>query len=329
MATGTAVENPALRRSRRSSRLSQQRQPSRVSGRGVRAAVAASALGLVLTVLPATACAPARGAAGAAAVVDDFGDSVVAGPAHRIVSLNPVTTELLVTAGYLDRIVGRTHWDHYPPAADAIPDLGNGMAPNVEAVVGARPDLVILYASAGNARAAATLRAAGVRTLAMRTDRIADFRRFAEAFAAVTGDSAVRAAADTALASVEVVRRLPRLDPPLRVVWHMGEPPLFVAGRGSFMGELIGVAGGVNVFDDVDAPSPQVSVEEVARRSPDVVLAGPTTARKLATTPAWQAVRAVRDGHVAVYDTALVGRPGIRIGEAARHVRALLEAVRR
>lgn len=272
----------------------------------------------------AGACAPAGGSARATAVVDDLGDSVAAGPARRIVSLNPVATELLVAAGYLDRIVGRTHWDLYPPAAAAIPDLGNGISPNVEAVVGAHPDLVILYATAGNARAAATLRAAGVRTLAIRTDRIADLARFAGAFATVTGDSSVRAVADTALATVEAVRRLPRIEPAPRVVWHMGGPSLYVAGHGSFMGELIGVAGGVNVFDDVDAPSPQVSVEEVARRKPDVVLAGPVTARQMAASPAWQAVRAVRDGHVAVYDTALVARPGIRIGEAARHVRALL-----
>ncbi len=306
--------------------MSQQRQRSPESRRRYRAAVPRCGLALAFAAT-AIACAPARGTGGKPTFVDDFGDSVTTGPARRIVSLNPVTTELLVTAGYLDRLVGRTHWDRYPPAADAIPDLGNGMAPNVEAVVGARPDLVILYASASNARAAATLRAAGVRTLAVRTDRIADFGRFAEAFAAVTGDSSLRAAADTALASVDVVRRMPRLEPAPRVVWHLGEPPLFVAGRGSFMGELIGIAGGVNVFDDVEAPSPQVSVEEVARRRPDVVLAGPATARKLAVTPAWQAVGAVRAGHVAVYDTALVGRPGIRIGEAARHVRALLEAL--
>jgi iron complex transport system substrate-binding protein len=261
---------------------------------------------------------------GVAAFVDDFGDTVRVGAASRIVSLNPVTTELLVVAGYRDRVVGRTHWDLYPAAAAGIPDLGNGMGPNVEAVLATRPDLVILYGSSGNRRAALSLQAAGVRTVAVRTDRIADLGRFAAAFAAITGDSALVHAADTALATVDSVRRLPAPARRMRVVWRMGEPPLFVAGRGSFMGELIEVAGAENAFGDVDVPSPQVSVEEVARRDPDIVLVGPQGARTVDSIPAWRAVRAVQRGALAVYDTALVGRPGVRIGEAAVHIRRLL-----
>ncbi|HVZ50016.1 MAG TPA: helical backbone metal receptor [Gemmatimonadaceae bacterium] len=273
----------------------------------------------------ATACgAGARPPIAARGFVDDFGDTIAYGPAQRIVSLNPVTTELLFAAGLGSRVVGRTHWDHYPPAADAVPDLGDGIGPNVELVVGARPDLVLLYAGGSNQRAAASLRAAGVRTLAVRTDHIADLARVAAAFAAVTGDSATVRAADTALATVDSVRHLPRPARPLTVVWHMGEPPLYVAGSGSFMGELIEVAGGTNVFADVAAPSPQVSVEEVSRRDPDVILAGPETARRLPQSAAWRTVRAVREGHLAVYDTVLVGRPGVRIGEAALDVRRLL-----
>ena len=272
------------------------------------------------------ACGRSRPAAGhsATVVVDDFGDTVATGPATRIVSLNPVTTELLFAAGRGRSLVGRTHWDLYPPEATAVPDLGDGMGPNVEAVVGTHPDLVILYASASNRRAATSLHAAGVRTLSVRTDHIADLSRFAGTYAAVTGDSAALAAADTALATVDSVRRLPRLAHPPRVVWHMGEPPLYVAGSGSFMGELIGIAGGVNAFGDVAAPSPQVSIEEVARRHPDLILVGPRTRRNIAASAAWRAVRAVRDGHLAVYDTVLVGRPGVRLGEAALDVRRLI-----
>ena len=67
----------------------------------------------------------------AAFVVDDFGDSVRIAPAMRIVSLNPVVTEFLFAAGAGARVVGRTHWDHYPAAAEAVPDLGNGIRPKM------------------------------------------------------------------------------------------------------------------------------------------------------------------------------------------------------
>ncbi len=283
----------------------------------------------VLSLVAAGACAETPRAASEgsglrAAFVDDLGDTVAFGAAQRIVSLNPVTTELMFAAGAGSRLVGRTHWDLYPPEAALVPDLGNGIGPNVEVIVGARPDLVILYATTGNRRAATALHSAGIRTLSIRTDRVADLRRFADAFARVTGDSAALAVADTVVASVDVVRRLPRPANPARVLWRMGDPPLFVAGRGSFMGELIEVAGATNVFGDVAEPSPQVSLEEVVRRNPDLVILGPVGVERVRTSAAWQAVPAVRAGRIAVFDTALVARPGVRLGEAARHVRALI-----
>ena len=257
-------------------------------------------------------------------VVDDFGDTVAFGAAQRIVSLNPVTTEFLFAAGAGARVVGRTHWDHYPPAATAIPNMGNGIGPNVEVVVGARPDLVILYATTGNQRAAAALRAAGVRTLSMRTDRIDDLSRFADAYARVTGDTMARFVADTVLASVDAVRQMPRPTVPTRVFWRMGDPPLFTAGRGGFMGELIEAAGAENVFGDIEAPSPQVSLEEVVRRNPDLVIVGPSGMARVRESAAWQTIPAVRAGKLVVFDTVLVARPGVRMGEAARHVRDLI-----
>ncbi|MCC7002103.1 MAG: hypothetical protein IT357_08095, partial [Gemmatimonadaceae bacterium] len=64
--------------------------------------------------------------------VDDFGDTIrLATPAARVVSLNPVTTELLFALGAGDRLVGRTHWDLYPAQAQLVTDIGDGMDPNI------------------------------------------------------------------------------------------------------------------------------------------------------------------------------------------------------
>jgi iron complex transport system substrate-binding protein len=257
-------------------------------------------------------------------VVDDFGDTVRAGPANRIVSLNPVTTEFLFAAGAGKRLVGRTSWDHYPAAADSVPDLGNGIGPNVEAVIGARPDLVILYASESNRRAVMAFHQAGVRTLTIRTDLSNDLARLADAYVRVTGDTAARIAADTVVGSVNAVRAMSRPGNPPRVLWRMGDPPLFVAGRGSFMGELIEAAGATNIFADMSSPSPQVSLEEVVKRNPDFIITGPEGLKAMKSSAAWQAVLAVRKGRLLVVDTALVGRPGVRLGEAAHHVRRLI-----
>ena len=94
------------------------------------------------------------------AVVDDAGDTVrLRAPARRIVSLIPTTTEILVSAGLAERVVGRTEWCDWPAAAAAIPSVGGGFPPNVEAVAARRPDLVVLYRTAANGPAAAQLEA--------------------------------------------------------------------------------------------------------------------------------------------------------------------------
>ncbi|HYC31561.1 MAG TPA: helical backbone metal receptor, partial [Gemmatimonadales bacterium] len=111
----------------------------------------------VLTALAALAlaCGGGRPAGPGTAMVDDAGDTVrMAGPARRVVSLIPATTELLFAIGAGRQVVGRTAWCDYPAEAAAVANLGDGISPNLEAILAARPDLVILYNSAQNSRVA-------------------------------------------------------------------------------------------------------------------------------------------------------------------------------
>jgi len=261
-----------------------------------------------------------------AIAVDDYGDTIRSGPpAQRIVSLSPVTTELLFTLGAGSRVVGRTHWDVYPDAAKGVADLGNGMGPNVEAIVGVHPDLVIIYAGESNRAAAAQLRRAGINTLAIRDDHISDFRRTVELVARATGDTAAgRTIADSVERSLAAVSARPRPAKPVTVFWHVWDSPIMTIGSGSYMNELVNIAGAKNIFGDLPQPSPQVALEEIVRRNPDFILVGAESEKKLRANPLWRSVPAVREGRMLVVDTLLVGRPGVRLGEAARHLRALI-----
>src|SRR5262245_40070576 len=97
------------------------------------------------------ACAAPQSSAGRIHVVDDAGDTVrLAEPARRVVSLIPATTELLFAIGAGPLVVGRTTWCDYPAAATQVPNLGDGIRPNVEAIVAQHPDLVVLYRSTQN-----------------------------------------------------------------------------------------------------------------------------------------------------------------------------------
>lgn len=250
---------------------------------------------------------------------DDFGNPISFAPVpSRIVSLSPATTEILFTIGAGSRLVGRSHYDLWPDSARLVPDLGDGMRPNIEAVLGARPDLVVLYASQDNRNAADRLRAAGINTLALRMDHIAQFNGVTGLLGAVLHDSArAQTVIDTVQHTLDSVRRATATLPHPTVFWHIWDSPLITIGSGSFMSELVNIAGATNVYEDIKGASSQIALEDVARRNPDFVLAGPDGARQINSDPRWQIVRAVRNGKVIVVDTGMVARPSVRLGEAA------------
>jgi iron complex transport system substrate-binding protein len=248
------------------------------------------------------------------------------GAAHRrIVSLNPTTTELLFALGAAHRLVGRSRWDVFPPEARSIPDVGDALRPNVERVLAVQPDLVVMYASPENVAAVERLRSLGVEVLVLRIDLLADLRRAIDTLGVVLGDTgAARLVRDSVFASLERVRQATAgLERPT-VFWHVWDSPIITVGSGSFLTELVAIAGGRNVYADITAASATVSLEDVVRRNPTYVLAGPVTAQQVRGDPQWRAVPAVRAGRIAVFDTMVVGRPSVRVGEAARSVARLL-----
>jgi iron complex transport system substrate-binding protein len=284
----------------------------------------------VVSLLALAACgeAPQRPPDSAVAplvVVDDAGDTVrLASPARRIVSLIPATTELLFALGAGERVVGRTHWCDYPQEVATVPDLGDGMSPNLEAVVAARPDLVVLYLSGQNGGAAARLRGLGIPAIQVRSDLLADVPRLARLFGRLTGRTAT---ADSLAAVFERELAAATVPSPARppsvflLVWD--EPPMTV-GRGSYLSELIERAGGINAYADLPTSSGQISVESAAARDPDVILTLSETIPAFALRPEWQVVEAVREQRFVRIAGSEFSRPGPRSPAAVRELAAAL-----
>ena len=282
---------------------------------------------LALAALACAACGPpdARQAAPAVQLVDDAGSAVtLQAPARRIVSLVPATTELLFAIGAGDALVGRTQWCDYPEAALAVPSVGDGIGPNLELVVGRRPDLVLLYASADR-RAAEHLTRLGIPTMSLNTDRLADVPRLARLLGRAAGRER---AADSVATTFE--RELAAAQAPegearsaFLLVWD--QPPMTV-GRGSFLTELMARAGLRNIFDDVSASSAVISIEGVVARDPDVILTLGAASPKIAGRPEWEVVRAVRDRRFVHADGSEFSHPGPRSPQAIRELRQALEA---
>jgi len=276
-----------------------------------------------LLLLALAACSP-RPPAGGVSITDDWGRTVALGaPARRVVSLSPSSTEILFAIGAGPRVVGRTRWDDYPPAARAVADVGDGLAPNVEAVAALRPDLVVLYASASNRAAVRGLAALRIPVAVLKLDLAADVGRAAYRLGVLTGtvagaDSVMAGFADSLRALAARVARRPGPRP--RVYVDVQASPPITVGTGSYLSELLAAAGAANAFGDVGLPSAPVSLETIARRDPDAVLvlaADTLHPPDPAVRPGWRAVRAVREGRVLAVDGGLYGRPGPRMPLAA------------
>ena len=251
--------------------------------------------------------------------IDDFGDTVaIAAAPTRIVSLNPTTTEILFAIGAGSRLVGRSSYDGWPADAKQVADLGPGIKPNVEAIIAANPDLVLLYASADNRPAAQRLRNSGIATASFKVDSIAEFDRLTRLLGRLVGDSARGAlVADSVMRTLDSVRVAMQDAPRVTVVIPTWHEPLMVIGGGSFMSQLVEIAGGRNVYADIAAPSPTVTFEDILERNPQFVLVGPESGERIASQSKWRALPAVRNNKLVIIDTATVLRPATRLGEGA------------
>ena len=288
---------------------------------------------LLLTVL-ALACRPAPDGpseGGAVRVFDDAGREVrLADRPTRIVSLVPVATEIIFALGEGERVAGRSRFDDYPAQVLAVPDVGDAIRPSTEAVLLREPDLVILVGGSDNAQAARDFEQLGVPYLVVLFNTFEELEGNVRRLGHLVGREAEAASlwADIESDLQAVAASVAGRERPA-VYYDLGYPPAFTAGGGSYLDSLISLAGGRNVFGDLAAPSPRVSLEAIVDRDPDVLVepsAGSAEAPRLgpAARPGWDNLRAVRSGAVVSVPSHLLHRLGPRIGEAAEALAAAL-----
>lgn len=193
-------------------------------------------------------------------------------PARRIISLVPSATTTIRAIGAADLLVGRTDFDTDAWVRDR-PSVGGGLDPNLEAIVALSPDLVIRFAGGQDPRTAARLDELGIEHLAVRPDVVDDIYEMTRLIGQATGRAA---AADSLVASLRAglaelahaVADWPRL----RVAYVLGGSPPWVTGPGTYIDEVITLAGADNAFGDLEPLYSAVSPEEFRTRDIDVVL---------------------------------------------------------
>jgi iron complex transport system substrate-binding protein len=247
----------------------------------------------------------------------------------RVVALAPSLTEIVVALGGAGLLVARTEFDDDPAVAE-LPSVGQGLDPSLEALAGSGADLVLIPSVRDGDVLIGRLEELGIRGMAFPTQSVADIYR-AVARLGTLLDRTVEA--DSLAAAVagrlDAVRRRVDALEPVSVLYAVWSDPPMTTGPGTFIDEVIRIAGGRNVFDDAPMEWPTVGFESIVERDPKVILwpQGKSTAeevQRLSDTPGWRDVPAVQADRIEVIDSDLFNRPGPRVTEAAETLARLL-----
>jgi cobalamin transport system substrate-binding protein len=257
------------------------------------------------------------------ATLVDFQNRSVTVPARpeRLVSIGPSITAFLFALGAGPRVVGVDDFSDEPAEAATREHVG-GIKVNFEKVVALKPDLVLsVKFSDGTIE---KLQSASLNVLVVDPQTVSEIAKTATLIGKTVGADgealgrsiqqrvdAVKAKAATATTRPRVYHEIDASDP----------AKIFTVGPGSYINDLIDIAGGVNIAARTTSAYPQLSAEEILRSDPEIiVLAADAYASKPAdviSRQGWSIIAAVKNNRIFTIDPNLINRPGPRVGEAA------------
>jgi len=265
-------------------------------------------------------------------LVDDLGYSLtLTSPPERIVSLAPSNTEILFAVGAGDKVVGVTDFCNYPYdfaawiEAGNMTSIGNYYGPSVEPIVALDPDLVL--ATTGSLEAAENLRDLGYNVLVVEPKNLSFVLRdillvgratdrYSEAVAL---ESEIRQRIDAVANQAADATSTPKV---YHEVWN---EPLMSAGPGTFIDEIITLAGGENIFNDATTSWPTVSSEAVIEKNPDIMVFPDMymgrqnfyeTIETVKDRPGWGIISAVQNDKIYEINADIISRSGPRLADA-------------
>src|SRR5436309_5855981 len=252
---------------------------------------------------------------------------------RRIISVVPSVTETLFALGVGGNVVAVGDYDHFPPEVEKRPRIGGLINPNIAKIIELHPDLVITYGSQDvlNER----LQSLGIQAFPFRHGNVEKTLGFILDLGRQVGaeDPAQRLVAAIRKSFEDVRAAAPAKKPKIFLVHYRAGGTLgsfYSIGSRAFQHDLIEIAGGVNLFGDVDVETFQPSLEEVIRRKPDIILetlSPPLDLREAAQRKKdWERLGLVEDRIYIEGETYLLV-PGPRFGLAAQRISEIVRGL--
>ncbi len=258
-------------------------------------------------------------------VTDGANRSVtVASAPQRIVSLAPSTTEIAFALGLGSRVIAADSFSDYPAATKDLPKIKTYPL-NLEQIVSLKPDLVLAAGiqSPDDIKRLADLKLTVLVVGSMNTTFDSVASDIALVGKATGRDAQAKSVVEAMKQKIDAVKsKIANAQVKPRVYWELDatDPAKpYAPGPGSFISDIITLAGGMNVTASAKSPYAQISAEEVIAASPDVILlsdaAYGTTPESVKARKGWSVINAVKNDKVFPIDDNLVSRPGPRIAD--------------
>lgn len=268
-------------------------------------------------------------------VVDGLGNEItIEKKPERLISVSPSQTELLFALGLGDKVVGVSNYCDYPAEALEKEKVGSAWTMNTERILELEPDIVFVYGE-GEPAAVELLQQAGIVVMKYEPESIQEILDSIKTIGTVAGieEQAEALIQEMETRRDEIVEKV-KGAPPLRVFYQLWDEPLMTGGKGSYIDELIRLAGGENIADDGLGAYPQYSVETMLEKDPEVYLAPAVLMSEsggvdviteedlkameesIRNRPGYQDMTAVVNDRIHLLDPDITSRPGARIIDA-------------
>lgn len=226
----------------------------------------------------------------------------------RVVSLAPSLTEIVVELDSADLLVGVLDAGERPAAIADVPSVGGYGQLDMERLLSLKPDLLLLWPGSVGAGQRDQLKRLNIPTFIAEPHTLTQLAAQIEAIAEQLGrpERGAKRAAELR-AQLEGMRQRYQRDVPLRVFYQVWDKPLYTVGGGQIISDALEVCGARNVFADLNLPAPQVSIEAVLQRDPEVIVVGDQA--QLGAWRVWPQVAAVRQGRLLLVTDKGLERP--------------------
>jgi iron complex transport system substrate-binding protein len=248
----------------------------------------------------------------------------------RIVSLAPSITETLFALGLDREIIGVTIFCNYPPQAKLKPKVGGMVNPNLETLLAMKPDLVIAVKDLNKAELAGELDRLGIPMYVSDPSTVSRILEEIRVIGRIVGkEKSAEQLFLTMKSRIEAVKTKVRERPPVTVLYVLWGEPLMTIGPGSYIDEMIRIAGGKGIVPQGRPDYTQLSMEEVLAKNPEVIIfasemgdAAVEAERKRWLK--WNSLKAVKERRLYRLDSDLIHRPGPRLVEGISALAGLI-----